>query len=322
MDNKPLISIIVPVYNVEKYIRRCLDSLINQTYKNLEIILVDDGSPDNSGAVCDEYAKLDSRIKVIHKENGGVSSARNVGLDNVSGEYVGFIDSDDYVALDMYEVLYNNLAANDADISMGIYALENDKGEFIPHYNIPVTQMFDKAQTVAQMLKQVKYTCSLCDKIFSKKLIESTRFDEGISHNEDLVFVYQLMKNSRKAVYTSKPMYYYCNNEQSASRVKFSDKNTTMLKAQNFVLEDIKANMPEIYDVALTEYVKTAIFNLTAIVRSGYQNDEYVEKLRKIVKDNLKFFLKSYVAKGYKINAVLIAVSFNLYKKRVYRNSK
>lgn len=317
MENKPLISIIVPVYNVEKYIRRCLDSLIKQTYKNLEIIVVDDGSPDNSGAICDEYAKLDSRVKVIHKENGGVSSARNIGLDNISGEYVGFIDSDDYIALDMYEELYDILVANDADISMGCYSMESSSGEFVPHCSSFTTDRFDKLQTISEMLKQVKYTCSLVDKLFASKLIGKIRFDETISHNEDLLFVYQLMKNSRKAVYISKPIYYYCYNEQSACRVKFSDKNTTMLKAQNFVLEDIKENMPEIYDVALTEYVKTAIFNLTAIAKSDYQNKEYIEKLRKIVKDNLKFFLRSYVAKGYKINAILIAVSFNLYKKRV-----
>ena len=313
----PLISIIVPVYNVEKYIRRCVDSLINQTYRNLEIILVDDGSPDNSGAICDEYAKLDSRIKVIHKENGGVSSARNVGLDNASGEYIGFIDADDYIDLQMYEVLCNNMVNNGVQISMGIYALENGKGEFIPHYRVSLTEVLDKAQTIAEMLKQVKYTCSLCDKLFSSKLIGDIRFDETISHNEDLLFVYQLMKNSEKAVYTSKPMYYYCNNEQSASRVSFSDKNTTMLKAQTMVLEDIKENIPEIYDVALTEYVKTVIFNLDSIARSGYQNKEYIEKLRKIVKDNLKFFLKSYVAKGYKMRAVLISLGFGLYKKFV-----
>ncbi len=317
MEKKPLISIIVPVYNVEKYIRRCVDSLINQTYKNLEIILIDDGSPDNSGAICDEYAERDNRIKVIHKENGGVSSARNVGLDNTSGEYIGFIDADDYIDFQMYEVLYNNLTDNEADISMCVYALENSSGEFIPHYSSEITEAFDREQAISEMLKQVKYTCSLWDKLFSARLIESVRFDEEISHNEDLLFVYQLMKKSDKAVYTSRPMYYYCKNEQSASRVKFSDKNTTMLKAQTMVLEDIRENVPEIYDVALTEYVKTAIFNLTAIVKSNYQNKEYIEKLREIVKDNLRFFLKSYVAKGYKLYAILISINFGLYKKLV-----
>ena len=100
-----MISVIVPVYNVEKYLDNCVESIVNQTYKDLEIILVDDGSPDNCPAMCDEWAKKDSRIRVIHKENGGVSSARNIGLDNVTGEYIGFVDSDDYLESNMYELL-------------------------------------------------------------------------------------------------------------------------------------------------------------------------------------------------------------------------
>ncbi|HEY8803664.1 MAG TPA: glycosyltransferase, partial [Clostridium sp.] len=102
----PLISIIVPIYKVEVYIRNCVDSILNQTYKNLEIILVDDGSPDNCGNICEEYSSKDKRIKVIHKKNGGLSSARNAGLDIASGEYIGFIDSDDWIEGDMYESLY------------------------------------------------------------------------------------------------------------------------------------------------------------------------------------------------------------------------
>lgn len=317
MEVAPLISIIVPVYNVENYIRRCVDSLINQTYNNLEIILIDDGSPDKSGEICDMYASKDERIKVIHKGNGGVSSARNAGLDIAKGDYIAFVDADDYIDTQMYEVLYTSLSDNDADMAMGIYAQENSNGEFIPHYVGEQTEVLSRTQTIAQMLKQVKYTCSLCDKLFSAKLIGDTRFDENISHNEDLLFVYQLMRKSSKAVYIPKPMYYYCNNEKSASRVSFSDKNTTMLKAQTLVLEDIKENVPEIYDVALTEYVKIAIFNLTAIAKSGYSNKEYIEKLRKIVKENLIFFLKSYVAKGYKAYAIIISISFNIYKKLV-----
>ena len=101
----PLISVIVPIYNVEKYLDRCVDSIINQTYKNLEIILVDDGSPDNCPQMCDDYAKKDSRIKVVHKENGGLSDARNVGMEVATGEYVSFIDSDDYISLDCYETV-------------------------------------------------------------------------------------------------------------------------------------------------------------------------------------------------------------------------
>ncbi|WP_227166600.1 glycosyltransferase, partial [Enterococcus faecium] len=111
------ISIIVPVYKVEKYLRKCVDSILAQTFTDFEVILVDDGSPDNSGKICDEYAEKDNRVRVIHKENGGLSSARNAGIDVARGKYLGFVDSDDYIDEDMYEILYENLKIHDADIS-------------------------------------------------------------------------------------------------------------------------------------------------------------------------------------------------------------
>lgn len=124
------ISIIVPVYKVEPYLRKCLDSILAQTFTNFEVILVDDGSPDNSGKICDEYAIKDSRVRVIHKENGGLSSARNAGIDIAQGKYLGFVDSDDYIAEDMYEVLYENLKFYDADISsVEIIPFRDDKYE-------------------------------------------------------------------------------------------------------------------------------------------------------------------------------------------------
>ena len=113
---KDLISVIIPVYNVEKYLKKCLDSVINQTYKNLEIILVDDGSSDKSGLICDEYTKLDKRIKVVHKKNEGLSSARNTGLDIAKGKYISFIDSDDFVSIYMYEIMYKEIIKNNRDI--------------------------------------------------------------------------------------------------------------------------------------------------------------------------------------------------------------
>ena len=133
---KDLISVIIPIYNVEKYLNKCIDSIINQTYKNLEIILVDDGSPDNCPQICDEYAKKDNRIKVIHKKNGGVSSARNVGLINSTGNYIGFIDPDDYIEPIMYEKLLKVLKESNTLVSMcGFYKIKDNKIIKIDNYD-------------------------------------------------------------------------------------------------------------------------------------------------------------------------------------------
>ena len=137
-----LISIIIPIYDVQCYLRKCIDSVINQTYKNLEIILVDDESPDNCGEICEEYAKKDNRIKVIHKKNGGLSSARNAGLDVCTGEYVSFIDSDDFVEETYIEELCNMIEKNEADISMANrYKVQDDKIEEFKHYMCVTKEM-------------------------------------------------------------------------------------------------------------------------------------------------------------------------------------
>ena len=129
-----LISIIVPVYNVEKYIHECVDSIINQTYKNIEIILVDDGSPDNCGKICDEYAKKDNRIKVIHKPNGGLSDARNHGIDVANGEWLMFIDSDDWIEPNMAEKLLHSALNNKADLAISSVILFDEEKEYIPEH--------------------------------------------------------------------------------------------------------------------------------------------------------------------------------------------
>lgn len=314
MSNLPLISIIVPVYNAQKFLNRCVDSLISQTYENIEIILVNDGSKDDSGAICDSFAQKDSRVKVIHKENGGVSSARNLGLDTATGEYIAFVDADDYVDKDMYKKLYDNAVSTGSDISMCSYALEDKEGNIIDKSNNSELFEFTRSEMVKHMLMQKLYTCSPWNKLLKADTINNIRFDTHVLHNEDLLFIYQAMKNCNKAVFMDKPLYFYCYNENSAARVSYSDKNTTMLIAQDFVLSDIGEAMPDIYDVALTEYVKTMIFNLTAIAKGNYKNKEYIRKLKKAVRQNLSFFWKSYVAKGYKIYALVISVSFNLYK--------
>ena len=148
---KPLISIIIPVYKVEKYLEKCIKSVLSQTYKNLQIILVDDGSPDNCGNICDDYARVDNRIEVIHKANGGLSDARNVGLKAARGEYIGFVDSDDYVSNEMFENLYNTLISNDVDVSICNFYIVIDNKNIIKNADNGV-KIYNKLEILKEIL--------------------------------------------------------------------------------------------------------------------------------------------------------------------------
>ena len=207
---KPLISVIVPVYKSEKYLDKCVESIVNQTYKNLEIILVDDGSPDNCPQICDEWAKKDSRIKVIHKENGGVSSARNAGLDNSFGDYIGFVDGDDFIENDFYECLYDNLVENGADISFCSFKTLDEKiGEYAKSNNYGNTE---KSLAGEELLSEFFSTCkgelvSFCNKIIKRSLFDELRFPQGRVF-EDWTLAPMIYSRCEKAVFS--PEYKYC----------------------------------------------------------------------------------------------------------------
>ena len=203
----PLITIIVPVYNVEHYIQDCLESIIAQTYYNLEIILVDDGSTDKSGEVCDTYEKTDCRIKVFHKVNGGLSSARNFGLDNASGEYIAFVDSDDIISKYFIIKLYNLIKSEHAEIaSCAIKSFEDGSGIY-KSFMKSIDGVLSNVEYVSQILSH-QLSNAVCNKLYSINAIGSFRFYEGII-NEDFRFIIPLMEYVKKIAFTSAPLYYY-----------------------------------------------------------------------------------------------------------------
>ena len=215
-----LVSIIVPVYKVEQYLKRCMDSVLNQTYKNIEIILVNDGSPDNCPALCDKYAKIDSRVRVIHKENGGLSSARNVALDSVKGDYIFFVDSDDWLALDTLEVLNEYLEKDYDMISFQrTYLTEEkvvEKGEKNPK-DMDVSQYID-----ASFLG--RYDFFVTTKIFKAEVFNNVRFLEGRNY-EDLEIMHRLFLNMEKVVGLDYFFYYYWKGNEGAITNTITMKN-------------------------------------------------------------------------------------------------
>ena len=220
-----MVSVIVPVYNTEKFLRECVESICNQTYKNLEIILVNDGSTDNSVELCNSLAKEDNRIIVIHKENGGSTSARNAGLKVSQGEYIGFVDSDDWIEPQMYEVLLERCVSDNAEMAVCTRYINHDKSNYIDKLCI-AEGSYTKLDSEKTIIKNLFYsedyrgkgiTDSLCDKLFSKDLIFRHQFKihEKTKYAEDVICAYSCLLDAEKVSFIDRPFYHYRMQERS-----------------------------------------------------------------------------------------------------------
>lgn len=316
MENcTPLISVIVPVYKVEEYLAACVDSILAQTYENLEIILVDDGSPDNCGKICDSYAKKDSRIKVIHKENGGVSSARNAALDVINGEYVGFVDSDDTVRPEMFETLYKKIVENSADVAICKFDYcQNQTGDDFSDQS-GETLIFEPEKAVANMLVGKYYAGQLCNKLFSTKLVGDSRLDTNIHVYEDLLLSVILMLKAKKICYFPKKLYNCHIRDGSAFRSAFNEKQLTAHDACLKIIEHIKSL--GIYDT-MKKYTDASVLlcNCTFMLRL-YRCKEHRKKYSAFVRKNLRSYLNResfrLLPDSTKVKCLLAVVSSNLY---------
>lgn len=208
------ISIIVPVYNVEQYLETCINSILQQSYREIEIILVDDGSTDSSGTLCDQLAKTDARIKVIHKKNGGLSDTRNAGLEVATGEYIGFVDSDDCVFPDMYERLLTLLNTYHADIAI-CDKIEFYEGETPEFTKIASSiKVFNQEQAIDALADDVGLRSHVWNRLYSASLFNNLRFDVGKAY-EDVYIMHRLFLRARKVVVTNEPMYCYLQRDSS-----------------------------------------------------------------------------------------------------------
>jgi glycosyltransferase involved in cell wall biosynthesis len=208
----PEISIIVPVYNVEPYIHKCIDSILAQTFTDFELILVNDGSPDNCGRICNEYANKDSRVKVIHKENGGQSEARNIGLDIAKGKYIGFVDSDDWIEPDMYELLYRMCENNKCDIA-NCTSIIHYEDKVVKKGSHPLT-IHNREEAIKTLLEGELYDEVVWTKLIKKDLLKDIRFPEGLIY-EDTAFTYKIIHKTEKVCCIGAPKYHYIKRENS-----------------------------------------------------------------------------------------------------------
>lgn len=275
------VSVVIPVYNVEKYLPECLDSVIDQTYKNLQIIIVDDGSTDSSGKICDEYAEKDNRIIVVHQKNAGAGAAKNTGLELIDGEYFSIIDSDDYIELDMYEKMINSLEKYNADIVQCLFRNVFVNDSFDRKYKIKSN--YPKVLTSKNFLKEYLYDWKYAifwNKLFKSSLLKEIRFPVGRKIDDEF-FTYKLVCNAKKVVNIDNILYNYrmrktsVMNENDTDRLIY-DRIDCFIERYNYV-SDIypslkKKYLTKLYDSLL--YYKTQVDNTEKL-------EKYISKIQK-----------------------------------------
>lgn len=280
-------SIIIPVYNSEKFLKRCVDSILKQTYSNLEIILVDDGSVDMSSKICDDYSLKDGRVKVFHKENGGVSSARNYGIEVSTGDYISFVDSDDYIDSNMYELLAKKINEENSDVVICNIYFENERHESIFDYNHPNFN-FKKNDYPTNSFFIKSISGYVWNKVFSRKLIFNidgsfVRFNNDISMAEDDLFNYDIFNKNKKINYSyiNDKLYHYVLNINGVSNNKFNLKKLTYFDSRIKEIEILDLNGID-NNFLMADYVINCIRTKIIVKKLKIQiNDKYLEILKK-----------------------------------------
>ena len=320
---KPKVSIIIPVYKVEKFLTRCLDSVLGQTLKEIEIILVDDGSPDNCGNICDEYAAKDKRVIVIHKKNAGVSAARNSGLEVASGEFVGFVDSDDYVAATMFEDMYRQAVLADAEMAMCQFAITDGATDQLVHrssgddFNVLKFDNKKAFELIADFSRPVQVT--VWNKLFKRELIQNLRFDTSKRMAEDLEFLMRAMFKSKTIVYVPYVLYaYYAQREGAAtynaghSMDWYYEQNSNV----TFIMDEVAQNCASMKKLAIGyKCVNGDLSIANAMVRAGKLDSEAVKLVKKELKNSIWEIMTSELHAVKKIQMLLFIVSPALYMK-------
>ena len=279
---KDKISVIIPVYNVEEYLCKCVEGIINQTYANLEIILVDDGSTDKSGQLCDELSTTDSRITVLHKKNGGLSDARNYGIEKATGKYITFVDSDDTVAVNYIDTLYELIIKYNADISI-CNCVHCYEGEKIQFREADYTVAFETEKAISNMLYQKLFLVSAWAKLYKIEFFSDTKFPIGKLY-EDSAIMYQIFEKAKLIAFSNAEIYGYFHREGSITTQKFNDKNFDILDISKEIFEHYKNNK-EIKDAAISYYVVAALrIYLNCPSESAYR--DRINEVKHIISSN------------------------------------
>ena len=305
------LSVIVPIYNTESYLERCVNSIINQTYEDLEIILVNDGSNDGSLAICKNYEKVDNRIKVIDKENGGLSSARNAGLDVCTGDYISFVDSDDFLETDIYEKLIADMVTEDASVGcMQIKSVDEETYRQIYVDEIPNEYLGVKSgQWYLEKVCQRKVTESVCSKIFKREVINNERFAIG-KLNEDFLFLINALINVDKILLTKHVGYNYSVRSGSISRQGFSKSlKDAVYNTEDFV-KNIKDKSSSLYKSACCYCVYQARTSIAVMTKDQFKkNKDFIYYCKDIIKRYFRYTKNSILTRNDRLFCKIFKIS-------------
>lgn len=275
-----LVSVIIPVYNGEKFLSRCIESVINQSHRELEIILIDDGSKDSSGAICDEYAKIDSRIRVIHNTNSGVAATRNIGIKEAMGDYISFVDSDDYIAPNMLETLVAKAGEHNSDIVMCKYYIDNS-GD-ITCASMQYEDSYDGAESVKNGLLYRYYTddhsglYSLWNKLIKKSVYSTNNilFDTSLKRGEDAWFLFQCLKHCKRVDYVPEAFYYYYQNKNSIMHTVYDDQYAQWVGMRKRLLnENEELEFIIDYDLFYREFLYKVVIYCKELIKIGKEQE-------------------------------------------------
>ena len=277
------ISIIVPVYNVESYLEKCVSSLINQTYTNLEILLIDDGSTDTSGQLCDQLGKKDNRIRVIHTANFGVSHARNTGLDAMTGDFISFVDADDWIDADMYEKMLFAIIADDTDMCCGGYVKENGFTASSPLRKSDACT-FTSEETLREMFQprelNKRFWWEQCDKLYKRKLFEGIRYDEHMQIGEDMLVTWNLLQKNWRVSYLPLMGYHYRMRPESATHKQ--DNTIASLTACKMILDQIQTLPASSLKTSVLEWYASTLISVLRTrlncIDSDTENNKFIQK--------------------------------------------
>ena len=312
MDNKELISVIIPVYNVRPYLEKCFASVAGQNWRNLEIILVDDGATDGSGDLCEELARRDSRVRVIHKKNGGLGSARNAGIDAAKGEILSFVDSDDWIEPGMYDAMTEIMHRENAQIiACGIKRV-SEAGE-VSFYqdNLEERRVFTREEALIELPKNERLSNSMCNKLFRRETIKGLHINEQIFY-EDNPFTPQCIARAERVAYTAEPFYCYFERSGSISRKGFSVREFDRVTADRMRLDFYREHFPQCEFAAAIAYIGSGL-KVYYQSRDCQGAREWREQLREELKRTIRSYPELPFTEKQRAKAKLFLLSPALY---------